>query len=167
MSDEIITSPVPLDRLDAIDARLNAGDERMARIEKCLSANSEATQRSESKIDGLVEGMSGLNEAWNAMSGAWKVFNWIGKAAKPLAYIVGAITAVIAMITAIKGGSPRQHLDARSLVPKLIAGCPGPARCEWAAEREVRDSNILGGGCMSTNQFQTGLSSPISSSASQ
>lgn len=106
MSDEIITSPVPLDRLDAIDARLNAGDERMARIEKCLSANSEATQRSESKIDGLVEGMSGLNEAWNAMSGAWKVFNWIGKAAKPLAYIVGAITAVIAMITAIKGGSP-------------------------------------------------------------
>lgn len=84
--------------LQAIHDRLDAGDQRMARIESALLANSESTSRVESNTADMVEAFSNLK-------GAFKVFNWIGRAAKPLGYIAGAIAAIISLWTAFKAGT--------------------------------------------------------------
>ncbi len=76
-----------------ITAQLEAGDVRMARIESDLSA--------------LREQIAELLEYLAAMKGALKVLGWIGKLAKPLAYIVGLGTACISFWAAIKGGGAK------------------------------------------------------------
>ena len=45
-----------------------------------------------------------LLEAFRSFKGAMKVLEWIGKAAKPLGYIVGACASVAAFWTAMKSG---------------------------------------------------------------
>ena len=84
--------------LQAIHDRLDAGDQRMARIESALLANTEATERVESQTSDIVE-------AFGNLKGAFKVFNWIGRAAKPLGYIAGAMAAVVSLWTAFKAGT--------------------------------------------------------------
>jgi hypothetical protein len=84
--------------LQAIHDRLDSGDERMARIESALLANTEATARVETNTSDMVE-------AFGNLKGAFKVFNWIGRAAKPLGYIAGAIAAIISLWTAFKAGT--------------------------------------------------------------
>ncbi len=84
--------------LQAIHDRLDAGDQRMARMENALLANSEATARVETNTSDMVE-------AFGNLKGAFKVFNWIGRAAKPLGYIAGAIAAIISLWTAFKAGT--------------------------------------------------------------
>ena len=45
-----------------------------------------------------------LLEAFHSFKGAMKVLEWIGKAAKPLGYIVGACASVTAFWAAMKSG---------------------------------------------------------------
>lgn len=45
-----------------------------------------------------------LLEAFRSFKGAMKVLEWIGKAAKPLGYIVGACASVAAFWTAMRSG---------------------------------------------------------------
>ena len=47
-----------------------------------------------------------LLEAFRSFKGAVKVLEWIGKAAKPLGYIIGVCASVTAFWTAIKSGVP-------------------------------------------------------------
>ena len=88
----------PGELLEAVNKRLDDGDARMGRIEASLKANTEATQRVEANTADLVEAFANLR-------GAFKVFNWIGKAAKPLGYIAGAAAAIVSLWTAFKAGS--------------------------------------------------------------
>jgi hypothetical protein len=45
-----------------------------------------------------------LLEAFRSFKGAMKVLEWIGKAAKPVGYIVGVCASIAAFWTAMKGG---------------------------------------------------------------
>lgn len=63
-----------------------------------LADNTAATKRIETNTSDLVEAFANLK-------GAFKVLNWIGKFARPLGYIAGAIAAVVSLYTAYKAGT--------------------------------------------------------------
>ena len=85
--------------ISAIHARLDAGDARMARIEKSLAANTAATARVEGNTAELLE--------WFASGkGAFKVLEGLGKLAKPLAAIVGLCVAIATAWTIFRTGAP-------------------------------------------------------------
>ncbi|KQO23506.1 hypothetical protein [Acidovorax sp. Leaf78] len=86
-----------------ISARLDAGDQRMGRIEgdvaavrEELAANTEATRQVAANTADLVE-------FFQAVQGAFKVLNWIGKVAKPVGAIATATAAAIGVWSAVKG----------------------------------------------------------------
>lgn len=80
-----------------ITARLDEGDARMTRIEAELRANTEATQQ-------VRENTAEMVEVFKAAQGAFRVLNWIGKAARPITYIVMLGTAGIAFVKALAVG---------------------------------------------------------------
>lgn len=80
-----------------INARLDEGDARMTRIEDELRANTEATQQVRDNTAEMVE-------VFKAAQGAFKVLNWIGRAAKPITYIVMLGTAGVAFVKALAVG---------------------------------------------------------------
>lgn len=63
-----------------------------------LADNTAATKRIETNTSELVEAFANLK-------GAFKVLNWIGKFARPLGYIAGAVAAVVSLYTAYKTGT--------------------------------------------------------------
>jgi hypothetical protein len=63
-----------------------------------LADNTAATKRIEANTSDLVEAFANLK-------GAFKVLNWIGKFARPLGYIAGAVAAVVSLYTAFKAGT--------------------------------------------------------------
>jgi hypothetical protein len=66
-----------------------------------LAENTSATKRIESNTAEMLD----VFESWK---GAMKVLNWIGKAAKPVGWIVGMCASMAAFWTAMKSGiSPK------------------------------------------------------------
>lgn len=84
------------EHLTKVDDQMLAGDERMTRIEAGLTENTVATQQ-------VADNTKDLVELFQAMKGALKVLNWLGKLAKPMAYIIGLGTAALGFWTALKG----------------------------------------------------------------
>lgn len=80
-----------------ITARLDEGDARMTRIEAELRANTEATEKVRVNTAEMVE-------FFVAAQGAFKVLNWIGRAARPITYIVMLGSAGIAFWKALTVG---------------------------------------------------------------
>lgn len=80
-----------------ISARLDEGDVRMTRIEAELRANTETTELVRANTAEMVE-------VFKAAQGAFRVLHWIGKAAKPITYIVMLGTAGIAFWKALMVG---------------------------------------------------------------
>lgn len=62
-----------------------------------------------SMMQPLVSDTREIVEMFVAFKGAWKVLHWIGKLAKPMAYIVAAFTATAALWTKAKGGEWPLH----------------------------------------------------------
>lgn len=62
-----------------------------------------------SMMQPLVSDTREIVEMFVAFKGAWKVLHWIGKLAKPMAYIVAAFTAMAALWTKAKGGEWPLH----------------------------------------------------------
>ena len=79
-----------------INARLDACDERMTRIESDLRTNTAATEQIRSNTADLVE-------FFQAAQGAFKVLNWIGRAAKPLTYIATLCASLWGLWLATRG----------------------------------------------------------------
>lgn len=86
-----------------IHARLDDGDVRFSRVEaeqialrRELEVNTLATQAVKADTAELVE-------LFQSFKGAIKVLNWLGKLAKPMAYIVGLGTACLGFWAALKG----------------------------------------------------------------
>ena len=77
-------------RLDAIEARLADGHERMGRIESGLEANSAATFE--------------LLELMRTLKAGFKVLGWFGVVAKWVGYMAGAATAIWTLVQVAKGG---------------------------------------------------------------
>lgn len=82
--------------ISAIHARLDAGDARMARIEKSLAANTAATKRVETNTSDLVD-------LFVSFKGAFKVLEGLGKIAKPVAAVVGLGAALLSLWAAFRG----------------------------------------------------------------
>lgn len=85
--------------LAAIHRRLDAGDERMTRIEASICENAAA---SKANADSTAE----LVELLNTWKGAFKAFDYIGRLAKPLGAIVGLGAAIVGLWAAMKNGGP-------------------------------------------------------------
>lgn len=77
--------------------RMQVTDERLAALENEMVANTEATKQVQANTAEIVEIMGD----WK---GAMKVIGYVGRAAKPLAYIVGLGTSLLAFWTAMKSG---------------------------------------------------------------
>ena len=83
-----------------INERFDKGSERMAAIERDLKAVTQQLQERDQQLADLLE-------FFTAMKGAFKVLNWVGKASKPLAYIVMLGGACVGFWTAVKAGGTR------------------------------------------------------------
>ena len=90
--------------LDQGDKRMNSlADEitavklEQSEFRRLLKENTDAT-------NAIKADTAELLEAFRSFKGAMKVLEWIGKAAKPLGYIVGACASVTAFWAAMKSG---------------------------------------------------------------
>lgn len=90
--------------LDHGDKRMNTLTDEItvvkleqAESRRLLKENTDAT-------NAIKADTAELLEAFRSFKGAMKVLEWIGKAAKPLGYIVGACASVAAFWAAIKSG---------------------------------------------------------------
>lgn len=72
-------------------------EQRLTKMEAKLDANSAATERVELSTRGIVETMS----SWN---GAMKTIESIGKALRPLTWIVTFIAAIVGLYATIRHG---------------------------------------------------------------
>jgi hypothetical protein len=88
-----------MDKLFALTSRMEAFEQRLGALERNLSGNTDATARIEANTRALVE----VFESWK---GAMRVLEWVGKAARPLAYVASAAAAIVGLVYAIKGGTP-------------------------------------------------------------
>ena len=92
--------------LDKGDRRMNSLADEIAVVKleqaehrRLLKENTDATNSIKADTAELVE-------AFHSFKGAMKVLEWIGKAAKPLGYVVGLGASVAAFWTAMKSGVP-------------------------------------------------------------
>ena len=90
--------------LDKGDRRMNSlADEitavklEQANFQRLLKENTDDTKAIKADTAELVE-------AFHSFKGAMKVLEWIGKAAKPVGYIVGVCASITAFWTAMKSG---------------------------------------------------------------
>ena len=68
-----------------------------ANFQRLLKENTDDTKAIKADTAELVE-------AFHSFKGAMKVLEWIGKAAKPVGYIVGVCASITAFWTAMKSG---------------------------------------------------------------
>lgn len=84
-------------RMDSLADEVAAVKLEQTRFRVELAENTGATKRIESNTAEMLD----VFESWK---GAMKVLNWIGKAAKPVGWIVGMGASIAAFWTAMKSG---------------------------------------------------------------
>lgn len=82
---------------------LRAGDERMTRIEDNAADLRDELAENTRATRAVAGNTAELVELFQSFKGAIKVLNWLGKLAKPMAYIVGLGTAMLGFWAALKG----------------------------------------------------------------
>jgi hypothetical protein len=88
-------------RMNSLADEVTAVKLEQAQFRVELAENTSATKRIESNTAEMLD----VFESWK---GAMKVLNWIGKAAKPVGWIVGMCASMAAFWTAMKSGiSPK------------------------------------------------------------
>lgn len=88
-------------RMNSLADEVTAVKLEQAQFRVELAENTQATKRIESNTAEMLD----VFESWK---GAMKVLNWIGKAAKPVGWIVGMCASIAAFWTAMKSGiSPK------------------------------------------------------------
>lgn len=88
-------------RMDSLTDEVTAIKLEQSQFRAELAENTNATKRIEANTAEMLD----VFESWK---GAMKVLTWIGKAAKPLGYLVGLGASIAAFWTAIKSGvSPK------------------------------------------------------------
>ena len=96
---------------DYVAQELRAGDKRMNTLTDEITAvkleQSEFRRLLKENTDdtkAIKADTAELLEAFRSFKGAMKVLEWIGKAAKPLGYVVGLGASIAAFWTAMKSG---------------------------------------------------------------
>lgn len=104
-------SPAPPSFEDYVANELRAGDRRMDEIGKTISemrTEQEAMRRALDEQHKLVNEMrkntQEMLEVFQSWKGAMRVLEWIGRAAKPLIWIIGLGSAFFGFITVVKSG---------------------------------------------------------------
>ena len=88
-------------RVDSLTDEVTAIKLEQAQFRVELAENTNATNRIEANTAEMLD----VFDSWK---GAMKVLNWIGKAAKPMGYVVGLGASIAAFWTAMKSGvSPK------------------------------------------------------------
>lgn len=82
-----------------VNARLDAGALKMRSLSEDLKANTDATLKVQTDTSELVSLL-------RSFQGAFRVFNLIGKAAKPLSYIVAVCGGLYGIYVSWKTGAP-------------------------------------------------------------
>ncbi len=86
-------------RMNNLADEITAVKLEQAEFRRLLKENTDDTKAIKADTAELVE-------AFHSFKGAMKVLDWIGKAAKPLGYVVGLGASVAAFWTAMKSGVP-------------------------------------------------------------
>lgn len=84
-------------RVDSLTDEVTAIKLEQAQFRVELAENTNATNRIEANTAEMLD----VFDSWK---GAMKVLNWIGKAAKPIGYVVGLGASIAAFWAALKGG---------------------------------------------------------------
>lgn len=84
-------------RMDSLTDEVTAIKLEQAHFRVELSENTKAIKRIEANTAEMLD----VFESWK---GAMKVLNWIGKAAKPIGYVVGLGASIAAFWAALKAG---------------------------------------------------------------
>lgn len=84
-------------RMDSLTDEVTAIKLEQAQFRVEMAENTNATNRIEDNTAEMLD----VFESWK---GAMKVLNWIGKAAKPIGYVVGLGASIAAFWAALKGG---------------------------------------------------------------
>ena len=86
-------------RMDSLTDEITAVKLEQAEYRRLLKENTDDTKAIKADTAELLE-------AFRSFKGAMKVLEWIGKAAKPLGYVVGLGASVAAFWAAMKSGVP-------------------------------------------------------------
>lgn len=89
-----------------VERRLNDGAETMRGLRDDIAANTATTNQVQATTTQVQADTSELVSLLKSFQGAFAVLNMIGKAAKPLASIAMAASAVWALWVAFKSGGP-------------------------------------------------------------
>ena len=84
-------------RMNSLTDEITAVKLEQAEYRRLLKENTDDTKAIKADTAELLE-------AFHSFKGAMKVLEWIGKAAKPLGYIVGVCASATAFWTALKSG---------------------------------------------------------------
>ena len=84
-------------RMNSLADEITAVKLEQAEFRRLLKENTDAT-------NAIKADTAELLEAFHTFKGAMKVLEWIGKAAKPVGYVVGLGASVAAFWTAMKSG---------------------------------------------------------------
>lgn len=84
-------------RMDSLTDEVKAIKLEQAQFRVELAESTNATKRIEANTAEMLD----VFESWK---GAMKVLNWIGKAAKPIGYVVGLGASIAAFWAALKAG---------------------------------------------------------------
>lgn len=94
------TRPREREWREGVDRRFADGAQTMRELRTELSENTAATKQMQTDVGELVSLM-------HSFQGAMRVLEMLGRAAKPLGYIVMLGTALAGLWTALKGGVPK------------------------------------------------------------
>ena len=86
-------------RMNNLADEITAVKLEQAEFRRLLKENTDAT-------NAIKADTAELLEAFRSFKGAMKVLEWIGKAAKPMGYVVGLGASIAAFWTAMKSGVP-------------------------------------------------------------
>lgn len=95
------------ERLQALSedmrAHLSRGEQRMSNIEANVDTLRADVASNTAATRAVAENTRELVELFESFKGAIRVLNWLGRLAKPMAYIVGLGTACVGFWVALKG----------------------------------------------------------------
>lgn len=92
-------------RVMRIEDELIVGATRMARTEAAAEQIRADLEENTKMTKEVLGGLGDVVEFFTAMKGAFKVLNWLGAVAKPVAAIVGLVTAAVVAWKAWGGSS--------------------------------------------------------------
>ncbi len=88
------------------DKRMNSLADEIAVVKLEQAEHRRLLKENTDETKAIKADTAELLEAFRSFKGAMKVLEWIGKAAKPLGYVVGLGASVAAFWTAMKSGVP-------------------------------------------------------------